>query len=114
MATATFVHHGDSIDYTPSADITAGNVIVQNDLVGIAKRDMPANTPGAIEVAGVFDLPKATGGGTAIDAGLDVYWDAAAEEATTDPGSGSVNKKIGRSIADADDAATHVRVRLSQ
>ena len=114
MATATFVHHGDSIDYTPGSDLSAGDVIVQNDLVGVAKRAIPANTSGALDVAGVFDFPKATGGGTAIDAGLDVYWDAAAEEATTDPGSGSVNKKIGRSVADADDNATHVRVRLSQ
>lgn len=112
--TAIFAHHGNSIDYTAAADVSAGDVIVQNDLVGVAKRDIPASTAGSLAVAGVFDFPKATGGGTAIDAGLDVYWDAAAEEATTDPGSGSVNKKIGRSVADADDDATHVRTRLSQ
>jgi len=114
MATATFIHEGSAIDYTPAADVSAGDVVVQNDLVGVAKRDIPANTLGSLSVAGVFDFPKATGGGTAIDEGLDVYWDAAAGEATTDPGSGSTNKKIGRSILAADDDATTVRVRMSQ
>jgi predicted RecA/RadA family phage recombinase len=38
MATAKFIHDGDSINYTPtSADVAAGDVIVQGDLVGIAK-----------------------------------------------------------------------------
>jgi len=112
--TTVFAHHGDTIDYTPGADVTAGDVVVLNELVGVAKRDIPANTLGALSVAGVFDFPKATGGGTAIDAGLDVYWDAAAGEATTDEGSGSVNKKIGRSVSDAGDSDATVRVRMSQ
>ena len=39
---------------------------------------------------------------------------SAAGEATTDEGSGSVNKKIGRSVADAGDSDATVRVRMSQ
>ena len=43
MAVAQFIHDGDSIDYTPtSANVAAGDVVVQGDLVGIAKRDIPA------------------------------------------------------------------------
>ncbi len=114
MATAIYIQEGDAIDYTPTVDVSAGDVVVQNELVGVAKHDISANTPGALSVAGVFDFPKATGVGTAIDAGLDVYWDAAASEATTSPGSGAVNKKIGRSIADAGDNDATVRVRASQ
>ena len=39
MAVAQFIHDGDSIDYTPTiADVATGDVIVQGDLVGIAKR----------------------------------------------------------------------------
>ena len=112
--TTVFAHHGDTIDYTPGSDVSAGDVVVLNELVGVAKRDIPANTLGSLSVTGVFDFPKATGIGTAIDAGLDVYWDAAAGEATTDEGSGSVNKKIGRSVADAGDSDATVRVRMSQ
>ena len=113
MATATFIHHGDAIDYTPGANVGAGDVIVQNDLVGVAKQDLPANVLGSLSVAGVFDFPKATGGGTAIDEGLDVYWDEGNTQATADSGAGT-NKKLGRSVAAADDAAEMVRVRMSQ
>jgi len=112
--TATFVHQGDQIDYTPGSDVSAGDVVIQNDLIGVAKRPIPANIPGALSVAGVFDFPKATGAGSAIDVGLDVFWNAAAEEATTDPGSGATNKKLGRSVANAGDDDTTVRVRLTQ
>jgi len=113
MATATYINEGDAIDYTPGADVTAGDVVVQNELVGVAKRDIPANTLGALSVAGVFDFPKATGGGTAIDEGLDVYWDEGGTVATTDAGAGA-NKKIGRSVGAADDNAATVRIRMSQ
>lgn len=113
MATATYIHEGNALDYTPGADVAAGDVIVQNELVGVSKRDIPANTLGSLSVAGVFDFPKATGGGTAIDEGLDVYWDEGNTEATTDPAAGA-NKKIGRSIGAADDNAATVRVRMSQ
>ncbi len=113
MATATFIQQGDSIDYTPGAAVGAGDVVVLNDLIGVAKRDIPANTLGSLDVAGVFEFPKASGVGTAIGAGLDVFWDAGNTEATTDSGGGT-NKKIGRSVLAADDDATTVRIRLSQ
>jgi len=34
MPQAVFVHEGQTIDYTPTADIAAGEVVVQGDLVG--------------------------------------------------------------------------------
>ena len=113
MATATFIHQGDTIDYTPGADVGAGDVVVQNELVGVAKQDIPANTLGSLSVSGVFDFPKATGGSTAIAEGLDVYWDEGATEATTDSATGT-NKQIGRSVAAAGDNDATVRVRMSQ
>lgn len=113
MATATFIHQGDTIDYTPGADVGAGDVVVQNELVGVAKQDIPANTLGSLSITGVFDFPKATGASTAIAEGLDVYWDEGATAATTDSAAG-VNKKLGRSAAAADDDATTVRIRMSQ
>ena len=76
MPLVTFVQEGSAVDYTPSADVAAGDVIVLNDLVGVTKRKIPANTQGALHVAGVFDFPKATGATTAIAAGKTVYWNA--------------------------------------
>jgi len=111
--TATYIHEGNSIDYTPAADVAAGEVVVQGELVGVAKIDIKANALGALAVTGVFDFPKATGASTAIGEGLDVYWDDAAKQATTDSNSGA-NKRIGRTIAPATDDDTVVRVRMSQ
>jgi len=108
-----FVQDGKTIDYTPGSAVTAGDVIVQGDLVGVAKLDIPANVQGALTVTGAFDFPKATGGGTAIAAGVNVYWDAADTEAKEDSESGA-NKLIGKTIAAAADGDATVRVRMTQ
>ena len=113
MATAQFIHDGNSIDYTPGADVSAGDVVVQGELVGIAKLDIAANTLGALAVAGVFDLPKTAGVGEAITIGSKVYWDVADGVAKTDDESGA-NKLIGKTIVAAGDDDATVRVRLSQ
>jgi predicted RecA/RadA family phage recombinase len=113
MAIATFVQDGAAIDYTPGANVAAGDVVVQGELVGIAKTPIAANALGALAVDGVFDLPKATGGGSAITAGAVVYWDAGNAQATTSAAAGA-NKLLGKTIAAAADADTTVRVRLSQ
>jgi len=110
---ATYIHDGNSIDYTPAADVAAGDVVVQGELVGVAKLDIKANTLGALAVAGVFDFPKAIGLGKAIAAGAVVYWDADLRQATTDDATGA-NKGLGRVVADATDSDATVRVRMSQ
>lgn len=111
MATATFVHEGNSIDYTPAADTPAGTVVLQGDLIGVTRTPITANALGSLAVNGVFDFAKATGAGTAISAGANCYWNAAEEQATTVAAS---NKLIGKCIKAAGDADTTVRIRLSQ
>jgi predicted RecA/RadA family phage recombinase len=69
MTQAVFVHDGCSIDYTPAADVAAGDVVVQGNLVGVARQPIKANQPGALAVEGVFDFAKATGAGTALAVG---------------------------------------------
>jgi predicted RecA/RadA family phage recombinase len=112
MTTARFIHDGDAIDYTPGADVAAGDVVVQGDLVGIAKLDIASGTLGALAVTGVFDVPKATGDG-GIAAGAVVYWDEAEQVAKTDAEAGA-NKAMGKSVAAAGDTEAVVAVRLSQ
>jgi predicted RecA/RadA family phage recombinase len=109
MATATFVHDGSSIDYTPSSAVAAGDVVVQADLIGVAKVDIAANALGSLAVVGVFDLPKATSGGSALPAGTTVYWDATNKQATT---TSTGNKQLGKVVAAAADGDATVRVRL--
>lgn len=113
MATATFRHEGAAIDYTPGVAVAAGDVVVQGDLIGVANADIPANALGALAVEGVFDFPKATGVGTAITAGANVYWDVGDTEAKEDSETGA-NKLLGKTVAAAGDNDTTVRVRVSQ
>jgi len=110
---AQFIHDGNNIDYIPGADVSAGDVIVQGDLIGIAKLDIAANFLGALAVTGVFDVPKTAGVGEAIAAGAKVYWDVADGVAKTDDEAGA-NKYLGKTVAAAGDDDETVRVRLEQ
>ncbi|MCL2645431.1 MAG: DUF2190 family protein [Phycisphaerales bacterium] len=108
---AIFVQNGDNIDYTPSVDVPAGAVIVQGELIGVTKRPIPANTQGSLAVEGVFEFPKATAAGSAIAVGVNVYWNATAQQATV---TASGNKLIGKTIKAATDTDATVFARLSQ
>ena len=130
--TAIFKQRGDAINHVPTSDVSAGDVVVQEDLIGIAKLDIKANTLGALALTGVFSIPKATGTGEAIAAGVKVYWDAVNLLATTDDALiirlssssvclktknlslSGVNKFLGKSILAASDDEATVQVRLSQ
>ncbi|MBX3422011.1 MAG: DUF2190 family protein [Pirellulaceae bacterium] len=109
MSFAQFVQQGEAIDYTPNADLSAGSVVVQGDLVGITKRDIKAGQLGAISVEGVFDIAKEP---TApIAAGAKLYWDAGNDQAVT---TATGNKLLGKAVAAAGVNSATVRVRLSQ
>ena len=109
MATATYIHTGHAIDYMPSSAVTAGDVVVQDELVGVAKLDIAANTLGSLAVTGVFDFP-CDPGDTGVPAGVSFYWDAGNGYATTQVG----GAPLGKSVAATGNPATTVRVRLSQ
>ncbi|GJQ28428.1 MAG: hypothetical protein HBSAPP03_03120 [Phycisphaerae bacterium] len=111
MSTTKFVHEGAAIDYTPGADIPAGTVVVQGELVGTTRVDLKANQLGSLAVQGVFDFPKATGAGSALTVGSLAYWDAANKVATK---TATGNKLIGKVVRNTVDADTIVRIRMSQ
>lgn len=100
---AVFVQTSHSIDYTPTANVAAGDVIVVGDLIGIAKLDIPANCLGTLSICGVFDVEKAEASAFAV--GDNVYWDNAAKVATTVAGG---NKYMGKAIEVAAVAADGV------
>lgn len=111
MPTAIIRGDGDFIDYTPTADVNAGDVIVQGDLVGIAAQAIKANALGALRVRGLVQLPKASG--TAITAGTKLYWDATNQRVATTDGGGA-NKQIGKAAQAAASADTTVMVLMTQ
>ena len=106
---ASFVHEGRVIDFIPGADVLPGDVLVIGDLVGVSLRGLVAGELGSLSIAGVFDFPKAVGGGSGIAMGTKVYWDAAAKQATATAGA---NKYLGKTTKAAVDADTTVRAKL--
>ena len=105
---AVFVHEGTSIDYTPGSDVAAGEVVVQGDLVGVAKGAVLAGGLGALDVAGVFSFAKAAG---VLAVGTKVYWDNTTKVATS---TASTHKLIGKVAYAAADGDTTVDVRMNQ
>ena len=110
MPLAIFLGEGRAIDYTPSADVAAGDVVVQGDLVGVARSPIPANTAGSLAIVGFFDMPKATGTSSGIAVGTKVYWDSTNKVVTA---TASTNKYLGKTAKAAVDADATVRVRLT-
>ena len=108
---ATYVQEGAAINYWPSVAVTAGDVIVIGDLVGIAKRDIAAGELGALHVEGVYMMDKDTTSGSAIAAGATVYWDDGNEVVTETSGG---NTLLGKAVASSADSDAAVLVRLSQ
>lgn len=109
MAVAT-LYHGDPcmVDYTPSADVDAGDVIVVGNGVRIAHRDIAEGALGALAIrGGVYIVPKATG--SALNDGALVYWDATDGNAQADADTGT-NKVLGFVVETAASAATEVKV----
>ena len=116
MATARFIHDGKAIDYTPGSAVSAGDVVVINRIVGIAKLDIAANQLGALAVDGVFDIPKKN---EVISAGAAVYWDADGDPVGGTAGTGALTCTAadgilaGFAVATAAGSATAARTKLA-
>lgn len=109
---ARFIQPGRTIDYTPSAAVKAGDVVIIGELVGIASRDIEAGMLGAIDLEGVFEFPKDA---KAISAGAKVYWSGtAATSAANDGNTGSPTAytQIGHAVAAALAGDGVVRVKI--
>ena len=103
---ARFIHDGKAVDFFPETDIPAGTVIVEGDLVGVTKLDIPAGRLGALHVVGVYDVAK---NDAAISLGAKVYWNNTAKQAVT---TATGNKQLGIAVQAAAAEDTVVRVRI--
>lgn len=110
---AVFVGEGEFIDHTPAADLIAGQVVVQGELVAVAQRAAAAGDKAALATTGLYDFPKLVGAGEGIAVGSKVFWEEANQVARTDDASGT-NKYIGKTVAAAGDDDPTVRAQLAQ
>ena len=106
---ARFIYDGKAIDYTPAENVAAGDVVIIDNLVGVAHLDIPANTLGALHLQGIYDVEKAAG---SIAAGAKVFWIVADKKATATEGA---NKFLGIAVtaAAANDATVRVKIGTS-
>ena len=104
---AMYVNTGDVIPYTsPSGNLTAGDVVVLEDMIGVVVSDVAEGVAGALRVKGAFvfdtdDDPSV---------GEDMYWDAATSKATETANS---NAYLGRVSEIADLASDEVTVLIN-
>jgi predicted RecA/RadA family phage recombinase len=113
---ARFLHDGKAVEYMPDTDVAAGTVVVQNSLVGIALRNIPAGQLGALQVDGVFEIAKRSG--DVLTAGTKIYWNDDDGVATSDTDDGgeiySPFPYLGKAVETAGVAVLFVKVRLEQ
>lgn len=107
--TAIYRHDGRALDYTPEADVAAGNVIVLNGLVAIATSPIAAGDLGALAVEGVFEIPK--NDGDEAGQGDHAFWDADDEVVRLDDEDGTYPAMghLARAAA-AEDTTCYVRL----
>lgn len=80
MAEANFVQEGESLDYTPSAAITGGQVIQLPDgRAAVALADIAASALGAVQVCGIVNVAKTAS--MVVLKGSRLYWDHSANAA---------------------------------
>lgn len=108
MSLTTYKQTGDLIDYTPETAKSAGDIVVQSNLVGQVVSDLAANEKGALRIEGVITAPKLSTDVVAI--GNTLYWDAGNSRCTT---TASTHKIIGKAVSVAGNGATTVDVKLT-
>jgi predicted RecA/RadA family phage recombinase len=105
---ATFVQRGEAIDYTPTAAVAAGAVVVMGTVgIGVVQTGLAAGEKGSLVVKGVVRHAKTAN--QAINAYAKVYWDAAGGLFT---GTASTNVLVGYAVATAAAGDATVDVQL--
>lgn len=105
---AKFRHEGDTIDYTPVADVVAGQCVKVGTKLGIADVPIAANKLGALRVTGVYEFDMDTlSGAMAVADELDV--NLTTQKAVAG-GAGDANIQIFAAAPQA--AGTNVKPRM--
>lgn len=103
---AEYRQEGKVLDYTATADVKLGDIVVFGARVGVAEDNIAKGDVGALAVEGVYRMPKKAS--LAISAGEEVYYSA------TDKTVSKTNTDVdaGYAVEDAAADATTVCVKL--
>ena len=78
---ANFIQRSESVDFVPSYDVGAGEIIRFGALLGVVKMPVQAGSLGALHLSGIYDVVK---GNEEVIAGRKIYWNEKEKIATTD------------------------------
>ena len=101
---AEYVQSENSFEIVPAESISAGEVIIQKDLIGITTHDIAAGALGVLHRKGAFDIVKKADDDFAV--GDKVYWDAVNKQATL---TAAGNKLLGLALAATTEGDERVR-----
>lgn len=104
------IQDGKVMSLAAGAAVNSGDLVVVNQMFGVANYSI--NAAGNVEctMGGVFDLPKVNAASTSAAAGANIHWDATNAKTTI---SATSNLKIGVAAVTSTNTATTVRVRLN-
>lgn len=113
MAT-NYVNDGQVITYSNSGSaISSGDVVIINNIVGVALVDIANGASGSVAIEGVFTVPAVSA--AVISQGEAVIWDATAEAFEDDQHAAGTGDITGACVAMADsgNGDTTVMVKLN-
>lgn len=111
---ANFVQPGNVVEYTAGGTIAAGDVVVVGDTLGVALVDMGSGDVGAVQITGVFNVPKVSG--AVIKQGEKLVWDSSAkafDDSAATPATGDVSGASAVAFEAAGNGATTIAVRFT-
>lgn len=77
---------GLSLDYTAGADISAGDIVARGRLFGISEFPIANGDTGATSRVGLYQIAKATGGGSGFGDGVPLFVNTDTRVASKTPG----------------------------
>ena len=103
-----YVQRGDTLDIIAPGAVASGDVVIKGAIVGVSNTDAAEGETFALDVVGVFTLPKVAA--LAITQGDAVYWDSANKVVTKTAGG---NTKLGVATESVPNPSPSVPVRLN-
>jgi predicted RecA/RadA family phage recombinase len=89
--TTKAIQAGNVVDYTATANITSGDVVKIGQILGVALTDIANGATGAVQITGVFEVPKVTA--AVFAQGESLTWDVSAgkfDDNAATPASGDI------------------------
>ena len=99
---ARYIQRGDSIDFIPTKDMEAGEIVHLGNLIGVTKIPVKSGTLGTLALSGVFDVIKPRG--IVFSQGSNVLWNGQAAHS---------GLFLGIAIQNATADSDHVRILLN-